>query len=75
MFEVGGLGGCLLTDKMDDNSDFYEADYEIVEYESEEECAEKAKWLLSNPKQCKAIGEAAHKRGYKNTPTAVELKK
>jgi len=48
LFEVTGVGSCLLTDNKSNLSDLFEADKEIVVYESIEDCIEKAKWLFEN---------------------------
>lgn len=62
IFEVPGVGGCLLTDWKKNIADLFEPDKEIVVYKSIAECVEKTKWLLENKKETEKIGEAGLKR-------------
>jgi spore maturation protein CgeB len=41
MFEVTGVGSCLLTDHKKNLNDFFEPDKEVVTYSSADECIEK----------------------------------
>jgi len=65
MFEATGLGSCLLTDRKSTNSDFFQADKEIVEYTTAEECREKVTWLLQHEKERRAIADAGKCRTLK----------
>lgn len=66
LFEVTGVGTCLLTDHKRNIRDFLEPDQEIVTYKSANECTEKVHWLLSNPSKLKNIAEAGQKRTLKD---------
>jgi spore maturation protein CgeB len=62
LFEVPGVGGCLLTDWKKNINDLFEPDIEIVVYKNVDECIEKARWLLENKKETERIGLAGLKR-------------
>jgi spore maturation protein CgeB len=62
LFEATGSGACLLTDWKDNLPDIFEPGKEVVTYKSAEECIEKAKWLLENPHERRAIATAGQKR-------------
>ncbi|MGE5316227.1 MAG: glycosyltransferase [Acidobacteriota bacterium] len=62
MFEVTGVGACLLTDWKKNIGEFFEPDTEIVTYRTAEECVEKVKWLLAHPAECAAIAHAGQER-------------
>jgi hypothetical protein len=62
MFEISGSGSCLVTDWKENINDLFSEDTEVVTYKSVEECVEKVKWLLDNPKQRDEIAHAAQKR-------------
>lgn len=49
MFEVTGMGSCLLTDYKENLSQFFDLDEEIVCFRSTHECLEKAKYLIEHP--------------------------
>jgi spore maturation protein CgeB len=55
LFEATGLGSCLLTDKKNNINDFFTQD-EIVTYDNKYDAADKAKYLLLNPKIAEQIG-------------------
>lgn len=62
MYEVTGLGRCLLTDNKKNLHELFTPDEEIVVYSSVEECIEKATWLSKNPDAAKSIGIKAQER-------------
>lgn len=62
MYETTGLGTCLLTDHLDNISELFEVDTEIVTYSTLEEAIEKGRWLLNNPKKAYEIAKAGQKR-------------
>jgi spore maturation protein CgeB len=62
MFEISGSGSCLVTDWKENINDLFVEDTEVVTYKSIEECVEKVKWLLDNPKKRDEIAHAAQKR-------------
>lgn len=65
LFEVTGVGSCLLTDHKKNITDFFEPDKEVVTYKSAEECVEKVNWLLSHPDELKNIAAAGQRRTLK----------
>ena len=66
MFEVTGLGSCLLTDYRNENAEIFDVDSEIVVYQSMEDMVEKAKWLLENPEKAKETAIAGQKKTLAN---------
>jgi spore maturation protein CgeB len=66
LFEITGVGACLLTDNKKNITDFFEPDKEVVTYSSSEECVEKVNWLLSHPTKLKEISEAGQRRTLKD---------
>jgi spore maturation protein CgeB len=66
LFEVTGVGSCLLTDHKKNISDFFEPDTEVVTYKSADECVEKIEWLLSHPNELKQIADAGQQRTMKD---------
>ncbi|MBK7627771.1 MAG: glycosyltransferase [Bacteroidales bacterium] len=62
MFEVTGVGSCLLTDNKSNMSDLFDVGSEVVVYENKEDCIAKAKWLLENEDERKKIALAGQKR-------------
>jgi len=66
LFEATGVGTCLITDNKYNMNNLFEIDKEVVVYDSVEECIEKVKWLLENPKEMKRIAEAGQKRTLKD---------
>lgn len=66
MYEVTGMGSCLLTDKPEESKRLFELDREIVAYSSIDECLEKAKFLLSNEKVRSEIARKGRQRFLKD---------
>lgn len=66
MFEVTGAGSVLLTDNKKNIKEMFEPDSEIVTYSNPEECVEKAKWLIDNPKAAEEIAKAGQRRTFKD---------
>jgi spore maturation protein CgeB len=62
MFEVTGVGACLLTDWKANVAEMFEVDREVATYRSAAECVEKARWLLDHPKERAEIAAAGQKR-------------
>ncbi len=62
LFEATGAGACLLTDFKFNLADYFSLDDEVVTYSSEEECVEKAKYLLDHPDVARGIGISAAQR-------------
>lgn len=66
LFEVTGLGSCLLTDRKKNLSNLFDVGKEIVDYGSPAECSEKARWLLDHPIEREAIAAAGQLRTLKD---------
>lgn len=66
MFEVTGIGSCLITDYREENSLCFDVDNEIVVYHNNEELTEKLKYLLMNPDEVKRIAMNGQKRTLKD---------
>ena len=62
MFEVTGVGSCLLTDNKRNLSDLFDNDREVVAYESPEDCISKARWLLDHEDERSQIARAGQKK-------------
>ena len=62
MFEVTGMGTCLMTDWMINLPDMFEEDVEIVTYRNADECVEKVTYLLDHPQELAAIATAGQRR-------------
>ncbi|MBY0471669.1 glycosyltransferase [bacterium] len=73
MFEGTGVGTCLLTDRKQEMSLFQ--DGEVVTYDSAEDCAEKARWLLDHPKEREEIARRGQQRTLKDHTFAVRSEK
>ena len=66
LFECTGVGTCLLTDTGVNMPDIFEADIEVVTYDSVEEAIEKAKYLLNHERERQKIALAGQKRTLKD---------
>ena len=62
MFEITGMGSCLVTDKGENLSELFEDGKEVVTYNSLEEAKEKIKFLLDNPKTLAEIALNGQKK-------------
>ncbi len=62
LFEVTGVGGCLLTDWKPNLSEMFSLDKEVVAYRSAAESIEKGRWLLEHPEARAAIANAGQAR-------------
>lgn len=62
LFEVTGVGSCLITDWKKNIADFFEPDVEIITYKCAAECVEKIRWLIEHPVECAEIARAGQKR-------------
>ena len=77
MFEVTGVGSCLVTDYREENALLFEEDREIVIYKSSREMAEKVRYLFDHPEEMKQIAENGQRRtlkdhNYKNKALAMD---
>ncbi|MFP4486925.1 MAG: glycosyltransferase [Campylobacterales bacterium] len=66
LYEIPGVGTCLLTDHKDDLEELFDIDKEVVSFNSKEEALDKAEYLLKNPDIAKKIGDSGQKRILKN---------
>jgi len=62
LFEVTGVGGCLLTDWKPNLAEMFSLDTEVVAYRSAAELVEKARWLLEHPAGRATIARAGQAR-------------
>lgn len=65
LFEITGVGSCMVVDHKENIRELFEPDYEVVTYKTEEECIEKVKWLINNPYEREKIAKAGQKRTLK----------
>ena len=65
MYEITGVGTCLLTDFKDDINEYFEPDYEIVTFKSPLEALEKYNFLINNPDKMNNIAKNGQKRTLK----------
>ena len=66
LFEVTGVGSCLLTDNKSNLGDLFDINKEIVVFDSTDDCIQKAKWLLENEEERRSIALAGQKRTLKS---------
>lgn len=66
LFEVTGVGTCLLTDNKKNLSDLFEIGNEVVSFDNVDDCIIKAKWLLENDSEREKIALAGKKRTLKD---------
>lgn len=62
LFEVTGVGSCLLTDNKSNMKDLFVPDIEVVTYDSIDDCIEKVIWLFDNEKERVGIASAGQKK-------------
>lgn len=62
LFEITGVGSCLLTDRKRNISELFEENKECVVYDNAVDCAEKIEWLIKHPLKCKEIAKAGQER-------------
>jgi len=65
MFEVTGIGSCLLTDNKKNMEELFKTGSEVVVYDNVEDCIEKATWLLEHEEERKMISKAGQMRTLK----------
>lgn len=66
MFEVTGVGSCLLTDNKKNMNDIFDTNNEVVVYDGVDDCIEKIKWLLENEEARKKIASSGQARTLKD---------
>lgn len=62
LFEVTGMGACLLTDRKSNLRDFFEEGKEIVVFDSASDAVAKMQWLMDNPVARQRIASAGQAR-------------
>lgn len=62
LFEVTGVATCILTDWKPNLKELFEIDYEVLTYKTDEECLEKARWILDHDKEREEIARAGQRR-------------
>lgn len=62
LFETTGIGSCLLTDWKTNINEIYKEDIEVLTFRSEQECVDKAKWLLNHDEERNKVALAGQKR-------------
>jgi len=62
MFEVTGVGSCLLTDNKKNMHDLFDTEREVVVYDGEDDCIAKVKWLLEHEEERKKIASAGNQK-------------
>jgi len=65
MFEVTGVGSCLLTDNKININELFSPDNEVVVYDNVEDCIEKARWLLDHEDERKRIALSGQQKTLK----------
>lgn len=65
LFEVTGVGSCLLTDNKKNMKDLFISNTEIVTYDSIDDCIEKIQWLLNNENERNRIAKAGQEKTLK----------
>jgi len=75
MFEVPAGNALLLTEHHDGIEEFYDINKEIITFKSNEEFAEKAKFLLQRPILVEAMAHQGHKRFLAEHESKVRLAK
>jgi spore maturation protein CgeB len=62
MFEVTGVGSCLLTDNKKNMNDLFEVNKEVVVYDNQEDCIDKVKWLLEHEHEREEIARSGQRK-------------
>ncbi len=62
LYEVTGVGTCLVTDRKENLHELFEEDSEVVAYSSAEEAKHKIQWLMDNPLERAKIALAGQKK-------------
>lgn len=64
LYEATACGATVLTESRPELSDFFEPGSEVTTYDSFDELVDKAKWLLANPVEARALGDRASTRAH-----------
>lgn len=65
-FEATGVGACLLTDRGESLSEFFDVENEVVTFNTVDECLSKIDYLLSNPSERERIARNGQKKTLQN---------
>jgi|WetSurMetagenome_2_1015567.scaffolds.fasta_scaffold18645_2 spore maturation protein CgeB len=74
MFEVTGVGSCLLTDNKKNMGELFDTDSEVVVYDNTEDCIAKVKWLLEHEEDRKRIALSGQHRTLKYHTVEIRCK-
>jgi glycosyltransferase involved in cell wall biosynthesis len=74
LFEATGMGACVVAEESSDERELFKPNEEIVTYSNDDECIEKIKYLLENPKKAIEIGKMAQKRTLSDHTYARRIK-
>lgn len=74
LFEVTGMGSCLLTDNKKNMSELFDLDKEVVVYDNPGDCIRKIKWLLDNDEERIKIARAGQKRTLESHTVEIRCK-
>lgn len=66
LYEVTGVGSCLVSDWKKNLHELFEPDREVVVFNSPEECVEKVTWLLQHQNAAEEIARAGQRRTLEN---------
>jgi hypothetical protein len=75
LFEVTGVGSCLLTDAKANLSDLFVPGQEVMVYESVDDCIAKLEWLLGHEAERAAIARAGQRRTLRDHSLSAEILK
>lgn len=65
MFEVTGVGSCLLTDNKKNMRELFDTNQDVVVYDNEDDCIAKVKWLLDHEVERKRIAVSGQQKTLK----------
>lgn len=66
LWEICGIGACMVTDYKDNLKQMFDTENEIVTYRDSNELVSKCKWLLDNPSEILKIAKAGQNNVLKN---------
>lgn len=74
LFEVTGVGSCLVTDWKENLHELFVPDEEVVTFKTADECIEKVTWLVDNPDERLKIAKAGQKKTLKDHTFEIRVK-
>jgi spore maturation protein CgeB len=66
MFEITGVGTCMVMDWKENVTDFFEPEKEVITYKSTGECIDKIHYLIDHPEKMDEIAKAGQMRTLKD---------